>query len=61
MMLLHEIPAYCAYSIDPDPLQRHSLWLVIVQGYFSTLLVFGMSQPQVQRICSVGTWNKAVQ
>lgn len=48
------------FNIDPDPLQRHSLWLVTVQGYFFSLIVFGMGQPQVQRICSVSTWKKAV-
>ncbi|MPC19131.1 Sodium-coupled monocarboxylate transporter 1 [Portunus trituberculatus] len=47
-------------SVNPDPLQRHSLWLVIVQGYFLVLLVSGMGQPQVQRICSVSTWRKAI-
>ncbi|XP_050712278.1 sodium-coupled monocarboxylate transporter 1-like [Eriocheir sinensis] len=48
------------FNIDPSPLQRHSLWLVTIQGYFSTILLFGMGQPQVQRICSVSTWKKAV-
>ncbi|KAG0718424.1 Sodium-coupled monocarboxylate transporter 1 [Chionoecetes opilio] len=48
------------WNINPDPLQRHSLWMVIIQGYFLSLLVFGMGQPQVQRICSVSTWNKAI-
>lgn len=48
------------FNLDPDPLQRHSLWLVIIQGYFATLLVFGMGQPQVQRICSVATWKQAI-
>ncbi|KAK8388668.1 hypothetical protein O3P69_020568 [Scylla paramamosain] len=48
------------WNVDPDPLQRHSLWLVIMQGYFLVLLVFGMGQPQVQRICSVSTWRKAI-
>ncbi|XP_037792929.1 sodium-coupled monocarboxylate transporter 2-like [Penaeus monodon] len=49
-----------ADDLSPDPLQRHSLWTVTVQGYFFALLVFGMGQPQVQRICSVETWNKAI-
>ncbi|XP_045135914.1 sodium-coupled monocarboxylate transporter 1-like [Portunus trituberculatus] len=48
------------WNVNPDPLQRHSLWLVIMQGYFLVLLVFGMGQPQVQRICSVSTWRKAI-
>lgn len=48
------------WNLSPDPLQRHSLWTVTVQGYFFALLVFGMGQPQVQRICSVETWNKAI-
>lgn len=48
------------WNIDPDPLQRHSLWLVIIQGYFGVLLVFGISQGQVQRTCSVSSWRKVV-
>ncbi|CAL4124698.1 unnamed protein product [Meganyctiphanes norvegica] len=48
------------FNFDPSPLQRHSFWLVSVQGYFYSLLVMGMGQPQVQRICSVETWNKAI-
>lgn len=48
------------WNFNPDPLQRHSFWLVNIQGYFSALLVFGMGQPQVQRVCSVSTWKKAI-
>ncbi|XP_068217119.1 sodium-coupled monocarboxylate transporter 1-like [Palaemon carinicauda] len=48
------------WNFNPDPLQRHSFWLVNIQGYFSALLVFGMGQPQVQRVCSVSTWKKAL-
>ncbi|XP_076065335.1 sodium-coupled monocarboxylate transporter 1-like [Oratosquilla oratoria] len=46
-------------NVNPDPMQRHSLWLVIIQGYFTALLAFGMGQPQVQRVCAVGSWKKA--
>ncbi|KAK4295680.1 hypothetical protein Pmani_031780 [Petrolisthes manimaculis] len=48
------------WNINPDPLQRHSVWTVTVQGYFTALIVFGMGQPQVQRILSVNKWNKAI-
>ncbi|KAK8375833.1 hypothetical protein O3P69_008523 [Scylla paramamosain] len=48
------------WNVDPNPLQRHSLWLVTVQGYFLPLVLFGTGQAQVQRVCSVATWNKAV-
>ncbi|XP_042240126.1 sodium-coupled monocarboxylate transporter 1-like [Homarus americanus] len=48
------------WNINPDPLQRESFWLVTVQGYFLSLLVLGMGQPQVQRVCSVSSWKRAI-
>ncbi|XP_076063705.1 sodium-coupled monocarboxylate transporter 1-like [Oratosquilla oratoria] len=46
-------------NLSLDPYQRHSVWLVIVLGFFFGIYSFGVNQGQMQRAFSTGSVEKA--
>ncbi|KAL7648440.1 UNVERIFIED_CONTAM: hypothetical protein RMT77_000346 [Armadillidium vulgare] len=47
------------FNFDPNPFQRHSFWLVIVNGLFFSLSTYGVNQSQTQRAFSSGSVSDA--
>ncbi|XP_076063706.1 sodium-coupled monocarboxylate transporter 1-like [Oratosquilla oratoria] len=43
------------FNLSLDPYERHSLWLVIILGFFFTLNTYGVTQSQMQRAFSTGS------
>nr|XP_060633218.1 sodium-coupled monocarboxylate transporter 1-like [Anolis sagrei ordinatus] len=43
------------WNFNPDPLQRHTFWTIIVGGTFTWLGIYGVSQSQVQRYIACKT------
>uniref|UniRef100_A0A8C0AVP4 Solute carrier family 5 member 8 n=1 Tax=Buteo japonicus TaxID=224669 RepID=A0A8C0AVP4_9AVES len=40
-------PSPC--SFDPNPLQRHTFWTIVIGGTFTWTAIYGVNQSQVQR------------
>ncbi|XP_040846847.1 sodium-coupled monocarboxylate transporter 1 [Ochotona curzoniae] len=40
------------WNFDPNPLQRHTFWTIIVGGTFTWTTIYGINQSQVQRYIS---------
>ena len=47
-------------SFDTDLTTRHTVWTMIVGGYFTWISVYGINQTQVQRYLTVNQKSKAV-
>ena len=47
-------------SFDTDPTTRHTVWTMIVGGYFTWISVYGINQTQVQRYLTVKEKRQAV-
>ena len=47
-------------SFDTDPTTRHTVWTMIVGGYFTWISVYGINQTQVQRYLTVKEKSQAV-
>uniref|UniRef100_A0A8D2L086 Solute carrier family 5 member 8 n=1 Tax=Varanus komodoensis TaxID=61221 RepID=A0A8D2L086_VARKO len=43
------------WDFNPDPLQRHTFWTIIIGGTFTWLGIYGVSQSQVQRYIACKT------
>ncbi|XP_053261028.1 sodium-coupled monocarboxylate transporter 1-like [Podarcis raffonei] len=43
------------WDFNPDPLQRHTFWTIIVGGTFTWLGIYGINQSQVQRYIACKT------
>ncbi|XP_067855321.1 sodium-coupled monocarboxylate transporter 1-like isoform X2 [Heptranchias perlo] len=43
------------WNFDPNPLQRHTFWTIIIGGTFTWTAVYGVNQAQVQRYISCKT------
>ncbi|XP_054844994.1 sodium-coupled monocarboxylate transporter 1 [Eublepharis macularius] len=43
------------WDFDPNPLQRHTFWTIIIGGTFTWLGVYGVNQSQVQRYIACKT------
>jgi hypothetical protein len=39
-------------SFDPNPLQRHTFWTIVIGGTFTWTTIYGVNQSQVQRYIS---------
>lgn len=37
------------WNFDPDPLTRHSIWSLVIGGFFTWLAIYGVNQAQIQR------------
>ncbi|XP_067673778.1 sodium-dependent multivitamin transporter-like [Haliotis asinina] len=47
------------YDFSPDPSVRHSVWSLVIGGFFTWVAVYGTNQAQVQRACTCPTLKKA--
>ncbi|XP_034984362.1 sodium-coupled monocarboxylate transporter 1 [Zootoca vivipara] len=47
------------WDFNPDPLQRHTFWTIIVGGTFTWLGIYGINQSQVQRYIACKTLFQA--
>ena len=48
------------FSFDPDMTVRHTVWGMLIGGYFTWVSIYGINQTQVQRYLSVPEKKKAV-
>ena len=46
-------------SFDPNPYQRHSIFLLMIHGIMFALGTYGVTQSQIQRTFSTGTLQNA--
>lgn len=46
------------FNFDPNPLERHTFWTLVVGGTIGWLSTYGVNQASVQRFSSVPTLNK---
>lgn len=46
-------------SLDFDPRTRYTVWTGLFGGYFLEMVLFGATQPQIQRYNSVPTFRDA--
>ena len=51
---------FVSQSFDTDPTTRHTVWTMIVGGYFTWISVYGINQTQVQRYLTVKEKRQAV-
>ena len=47
-------------SFDTDITHRHTVWTMIVGGYFTWISIYGINQNQVQRYLTVKEKSQAV-
>uniref|UniRef100_A0A6A7FST5 Sodium-coupled monocarboxylate transporter 1-like n=2 Tax=Hirondellea gigas TaxID=1518452 RepID=A0A6A7FST5_9CRUS len=47
------------FNVNPDPYQRHSLWLTLTFGLFFSLSTYGVNQSQTQRTFCTGSVKQA--
>jgi len=48
------------FNFNPDMRERHTVWAMIIGGYFTWISVYGINQTQVQRYLSVPKMKMAV-
>jgi len=48
------------FNFNPDMRQRHTVWALIIGGYFTWISVYGINQTQVQRYLTVSKESQAV-
>lgn len=48
------------FNLNPDPRMRHTLWSLVVGGYFTWISIYGINQTQVQRYLTVKKESQAV-
>ncbi|XP_046640000.1 sodium-coupled monocarboxylate transporter 1-like [Daphnia pulicaria] len=46
-------------DFDVNPGKRHSVWSLVVGGYFTWITIYGVNQSQVQRYLTVSTMKQA--
>ncbi|XP_043243518.1 sodium-coupled monocarboxylate transporter 1-like [Amphibalanus amphitrite] len=47
------------FNFDPSPGVRHTVWTLVIGGYFTWITIYGVNQAQVQRYLCVSTKRKA--
>ncbi|XP_037075870.1 sodium-coupled monocarboxylate transporter 1-like [Pollicipes pollicipes] len=47
------------FNFDPNPGVRHTVWTLVVGGYFTWITIYGVNQAQVQRYLCVPTKRQA--
>jgi len=47
------------FNFDPNPGVRHTVWTLVVGGYFTWITIYGVNQAQVQRYLCVSTRRQA--
>ena len=58
LLIINVIIGY-AFSFDPDPRTRNTVWSVIIGGFFQWLAIYGGSQAQMQRVLACPTLRNA--
>merc|ERR1719427_1945879 len=48
------------FNFDPDPRQRHTVWSLVIGGFFTWISIYGINQTQVQRYLTVKKRSQAV-
>ena len=48
------------FNFNPDPRMRHTVWSLVVGGYFTWISIYGINQTQVQRYLTVKKPSQAV-
>ena len=48
------------FQMDTDPRMRHTVWCLIIGGFFNWVGIYGMNQTQVQRYLTVSKKSQAV-
>lgn len=48
------------FNFDPDPRQRHTVWSLVIGGFFTWVSIYGINQTQVQRYLTVKKKSQAV-
>jgi len=48
------------FNFDPDPRQRHTVWSLVIGGFFTWVSIYGINQTQVQRYLTVKKRSQAV-
>ena len=48
------------FNFNPDMRQRHTVWALVIGGYFTWISVYGINQTQVQRYLTVSKESQAV-
>lgn len=46
-------------DFDTSPAKRHSVWSLIIGGYFTWVTIYGVNQSQVQRYLTATTMKQA--
>ncbi|CAG0879583.1 unnamed protein product [Cyprideis torosa] len=47
------------FNFNPDPQVRHTVWSLIIGGYFTWIAIYGVNQAQVQRYLTVPKMKQA--
>lgn len=47
------------FNFDPDPTTRHTVWNLIIGGYFTWVAIYGVNQTMVQRYLTLPSVKKA--
>ena len=50
---------FLTYSFDPRMTTRHTVWAMVIGGYFTWISVYGINQTQVQRYLTVPKMSMA--
>jgi len=48
------------FNLEPDMRMRHTLWSLVIGGYFTWISIYGINQTQVQRYLTVKKTSQAV-
>lgn len=40
-------------SVDPNPMTRHTVWSLVIGGFFIYVSIYGVNQTQVQRLLTI--------
>ena len=48
------------FNFTADPRMRHTVWSLLIGGYFTWVSIYGINQTQVQRYLTVKKMSQAV-
>jgi len=48
------------FNFNPDPRRRHTVWGLVIGGFFTWISIYGINQTQVQRYLTVKKTSQAV-
>ena len=47
------------FNFNPDPRRRHTVWGLVIGGFFTWISIYGINQTQVQRYLTVRKTSQA--